>query len=133
MDWSAVASWIALVVAVATPAITNYLNNLFQSEMKKLDFKFSKQSDYYNCKKSAYENFIKYASKQIESDYKHEKIDLCECFHEMLFYLPNENWEEANSLYKSIIERKPESKEKLYKFTKILAEQLKESWKQFPI
>lgn len=51
----------------------------------------------------------------------------------MLFYLPSENWEEANSLYKSIIERKPESKEKLYKFTKILAEQLKESWKQFPI
>lgn len=131
MNWNAVASWIALAVAIVTPAVTAYLNNRFQSKMKELDFQYSKQSEYYQYQKTCFENFIKFASKQIESDYKHEKIEFCECFHEMLIYLPKNNWDEAKSLYDSVINRKSDSREKLFSFTKTLALQLQESWKQF--
>lgn len=133
MDWSAAAAWIALVVAIITPVFTARLNNYFQLEMKKLDYKFSKQTEYYHYQKACFENFIKFASKQIESDYKHEKIDFCECFHEMLIYLPSNNWDEAKSLYDAIINRKSDAHEKLYLFTQILASQLQESWQQFQV
>ena len=41
MDWGAKASWIALIVAIISPAITTYLNNRFQLKAKSID-NFSK-------------------------------------------------------------------------------------------
>ena len=55
MDWSAKASWIALIVAIISPAITTYLNNHFQLKAKSIDYKFSKQSEYYQYQKNCYE------------------------------------------------------------------------------
>ena len=133
MDWSATAAWIALVVAIVAPVFTARLNNYFQLKMKEFDFKFSKQAEYYQYQKECFEKFIKYASKQIESDYKSERIDFCECFHEMLIYLPEDRWDEAKTLYDLIINRKPDAHEKLYSFTKILASQLQESWQEFQV
>lgn len=133
MDWSATAAWIALVVAIAAPVFTTRLNNYFQFKMKELDFKFSKQTEYYQYQKVCFEKFIKFASKQIESDYKSERVEFCECFHEMLIYLPSNSWDEAKSLYDSIVNRKADAREKLYSFTQILASQLRESWQQFQV
>ena len=133
MDWSATAAWIALVVAIAAPVFTARLNNDFQLKMKELDFKFSKKTEYYQYQKVCFEKFIKFASKQIESDYKSERIEFCECFHEMLIYLPGNSWDEAKSLYDSIVNRKADAREKLYSFTQILALQLQESWQQFQV
>ena len=118
MDWGAKASWIALIVAIISPAITTYLNNRFQLKAKSIDYEFSKQSEYYQYQKNCYENFIKFASKQIETDYKSERIEFCECFHKMLLYLPKSNWDEAKTLYESITNRNPDALEKLYCFTK---------------
>lgn len=133
MDWSATAAWIALIVAIAAPVFTARLNNYFQLKMKELDFKFSKQTEYYQYQKVCFEKFIKFASKQIESDYKSERVEFCECFHEMLIYLPCNSWDEAKPLYDSIVNRKADAREKLYSFTQILASQLKESWQQFQV
>lgn len=133
MDWGAKASWIALIVAIISPAITTYLNNRFQLKAKSIDYKFSKQSEYYQYQKNCYENFIKFASKQIETDYKSERIEFCECFHKMLLYLPKSNWGEAKTLYESITNRNPDALEKLYCFTKTLGAQLQESWRQFQV
>ena len=105
MDWGSKASWIALIVAIISPAITTYLNNRFQLKAKSIDYEFSKQSEYYQYQKNCYENFIKFASKQIETDYKSERIEFCECFHKMLLYLPKSNWDEAKTLYESITNR----------------------------
>lgn len=68
MDWGAKASWIALIVAIISPAITTYLNNRFQLKAKSIDYEFSKQSEYYQYQKNCYENFIKFASKHNETD-----------------------------------------------------------------
>lgn len=133
MDWSATAAWIALVVAIVAPVFTARLNNYFQLKMKELDFKFFKQTEYYQYQKVCFEKFIKFASKQIESNYKSERIDFCECFHEMLIYLPDNSWDEAKSLYDSIVNRKSDAREKLYSFTQTLASQLQESWQQFQV
>lgn len=131
MDWGAKASWIALIVAIISPAITAYLNNRFQLKAKSIDYEFSKQSEYYQYQKNCYENFIKFASKQIETDYKSERIEFCECFHKMLLYLPKSNWDEAKTLYESITNRNPDALEKRYCFTKTLSSQPPASVRSF--
>ena len=133
IDWNATVAWIAFGVAVITPAVTTYLNNRFQLKLKKMEQNYSKQSSYYEKQRICIESFLSLASKQIETDYESERIEFCKCFHELLLYLPKEDWEQVKDLYESIESRNKNSNQKLYDATEILALRLQESSHKFPL
>ena len=133
IDWNATVAWIAFGVAVITPAVTTYLNNRFQLKLKKMEQNYSKQSSYYEKQRVCIESFLSLASKQIETDYESERIEFCKCFHELLLYLPKEDWEQVKDLYESIESRNKNSNQKLYDATEILALRLQESSQKFPL
>lgn len=133
-NWSAIVAWIAFGVAIITPAVTTYLNNRFQLKMRKLEFAFQKQNDYYEKQRSCIENFLSFASKQIETNYQSERIEFLKCYHELLLYLPSKDWEKVKSLYHLITKgNKEQSIKLLYEVTEILAARLKESLQKLPI
>lgn len=133
IDWNATVAWIAFGVAVITPVVTTFLNNRFQLKLKKMEQNFSKQSTYYEKQRLCIETFLTFASKQIETNYESERIEFCKCFHELLLYLPKEDWDQAKELYDSIIKRDKDSVQRLYAVTEILASRLQESSQKFPI
>lgn len=133
IDWNATVAWIAFGVAVITPAVTTYLNNRFQLKLKKMEQNYSKQSSYYEKQRICIESFLSLASKQIETDYESERIEFRKCFHELLLYLPKEDWEQVKDLYESIESRNKNSNQKLYDATEILALRLQESSQKFPL
>jgi len=133
IDWNATVAWVAFGVAVITPAITTFLNNRFQLKLRKLEQSFSKQSIYYEKQKTCVESFLIFASKQIETDYQSERIEFCKCFHELLVYIPKEDWPRVKNLYDSITQRNKQAKQQLYDVTEILALRLQESSQKFPI
>lgn len=94
---------------------------------------YSKQSSYYEKQRICIESFLSLASKQIETDYESERIEFCKCFHELLLYLPKEDWEQVKDLYESIESRNKNSNQKLYDATEILALRLQESSQKFPL
>lgn len=133
INWDATAAWIALAVAIIAPSITTLINNRFQLKLKRLELNFSKQSDYYEKQRLCVENFLIYASKQIDTNYESERIEFRKSFHELLLYIPNEDWNSIKELYGLILSKNPTAKEKLYSVTEILALQLQESSQKFPL
>lgn len=133
IDWNASVAWIAFGVAVLTPAVTTFLNNQFQLKLKKMELKFSKQSEFYEKQRSCIEHFLTFASKQIETNYETERIEFCKCYHELLLYLPKQDWNKIKTLYVAITKRKSESVDQLYDVTQILALRLQELSQEFPI
>ena len=89
IDWSAVAAWIALAVAIISPILTAIINNVHERKMKKLEFALSREVDMVS-------EYLDITSREILisgiSD-NYNKI-----YSKIFFYVPNSAWAEIEEL-----------------------------------
>ncbi len=89
IDWSAVAAWIALAVAIISPILTAIINNVHERKMKKLEFALSREVDMIS-------EYLDITSREILisgiSD-NYNKI-----YSKIFFYVPRSVWAEIEEL-----------------------------------
>lgn len=89
IDWSAVAAWIALAVAIISPILTAIINNVHERKMKKLEFALSREVDMVS-------KYLDITSREILisgiSD-NYNKI-----YSKIFFYVPKSVWAEIEEL-----------------------------------
>lgn len=132
-DYSFVISAITLIVAIFSPVLVTVLNNIHSTKIKKIELKYEKQFSYYQKQQDVFNTFLKFASKQIESNYSGKKIEYIRSYHELLLYTPEECWEDFKPLHDAIISRNTTvATSKLSSVTKTLGRILQESDRKFP-
>ena len=132
-DLPTVFSAITLLVAIISPLLCSISNNIHSTKIKKLELSYEKQISYYNKQQSVFSSFLEFTSKQLETDYKTEKIEYIHAYHELLLYTPEKYWNNFESLYNYILKRdKTNATAELSSVTKILGKILRESERALP-
>lgn len=132
-NWSVVISGITLIVAILSPVLVTIMNNLHNTKIRKLELGYEKQLSYYQKQASIFNEFIKFSSKQIESNYQSERIEYMHFYNELFLYTPENYWKDFEELNALIVSRnKHEATQKLSSISKMLGKILQESDQSFP-
>lgn len=132
-DWNNAIPAITLIVAIVSPIMVAIMNNIHNTKIRKLELKYKKQTSYFQKQQSVFDNYILYASKQIDTNYQSEHIEYIRYYGEMFMYVPEYHWGELETLHKYIQNKdKKNANQQLIKVTKILGLVLRESDLRFP-
>lgn len=133
IDWNTVVPQITLAVAIISPVVVAIVNNAHNSKIRRLELKYEKQTSYFHNQQSIFDNYVLYASKQIEADYQSERTEYMRYYGELFMYVPECYWNELETLHKYIQNRdKQNAKVQLINVTKTLGKTLQESDLKFP-
>lgn len=133
IDWNTVVPQITLAVAIISPVVVAIVNNAHNSKIRRLELKYEKQTSYFHNQQSIFDNYVLYASKQIEADYQSERTEYMRYYGELFMYVPESYWKELEKLNRYIQEKnKQASMQQLITVTKILGKILQESDLKFP-
>lgn len=98
LNWSAVISGIALIVAIISPVVTTILNNRHQDKMWIRD-NFSRH------KTEVIENYVKSTGTVLKKATTDTLADYGNCYGEIFFYTPESVWPLIEKIDKAIVYR----------------------------
>lgn len=96
-DWSAIAAWIALAVAIISPILTALINNIHEHKMKKLEFALSREVDVIS-------EYLDVTSKEILISGVSENYN--KIYSKIFFYVPKSVWAEIEELNRLMLSGK---------------------------
>lgn len=97
IDWSAIAAWIALAVAIISPVLTALINNIHEHKMKKLEFVLSREVDMIS-------EYLDVTSKEILISGVSENYS--KIYSKIFFYVPKSIWAEIEELNRLMLSGK---------------------------
>ena len=138
LDWNATAAWLAifatLAISIITPAISTYLNNLFQLRLKLMDLHHTEESELVLRKIITYEGFLQNVGKFLHHMNLDNKSSLGTYIYEIYLYLPSEHWYLLDSLIDALSNEEWENAQSLFiEISKILSRELDSSKSQLEL
>lgn len=133
IEWNATAAWIALAIAIITPAVTTLLTNWHHRKMKDKELNHEKQFRYYEEQKLCFKGYLESASAYMLSANVGKRTDFDKHFRELFLYLPEKDWANVKKLHEAIVLEGEYSSRQIAALTELLAKRLQESSQKFPV
>lgn len=105
IDWNATAAWIALAVAIITPAVTSCLNNRHQQKM----YDLKRMNDRIDMQNAAISSAISGIGLCLANPTADNVSSFGERFHAAYAYIPECHWDELNAFFSCISDRNLEA------------------------
>lgn len=99
VDWSATAAWIALVVAILSPAITAYFTNQHQLKLRKIDIEEKAIDVYEKHRFETISTFLSQAGRFLSHPNTANMDNFGERFHSIYQFVPESSWQSYDEFY----------------------------------